>query len=70
MVAEEGEDGYDAGGTDVKRQFVFEDGELLDVFGEALEEVGAVGVQLFGRFRVFGDGWVGRGLLGEGRLGG
>lgn len=44
VVAEEGEDGDDAGGTDMERQFVFEDRELLDIFGEALEEVGAVGV--------------------------
>lgn len=68
MVAEEGEHRNNARGADVQRQFVFEDGELLDVFGEALKEVGAVGVEFFGRFGVFGDGWVGRGSLGEGRL--
>jgi hypothetical protein len=44
MVAEEGEDGDDGGGSDVKRQFVPKDGELLDEFRETLGEIGAVGM--------------------------
>jgi len=35
MILEEGDDGYDAGGRDIDGQFVFPDGELLDVFWEA-----------------------------------
>jgi hypothetical protein len=45
MVAQEGEHGDDASGGDVQRKLVAQDGELLDEFGEALEEVGAVGVE-------------------------
>lgn len=36
VITQEGEHRHDAGGGNVERQFVFEDGELLDEFGEAL----------------------------------
>ena len=37
MVAEEGEDGDGAGRRYVERELIFEDGELLHVFGKTLE---------------------------------
>lgn len=67
MVAQEGESWDDAGGGDVESQFVFEDAELLDEFGETLSEVGAVVVQLFGCAGVFGRRRVGGGRFGERR---
>ena len=36
VIAQEGEHGDDTRGRDIESQFVFEDGELLDEFGEAL----------------------------------
>ena len=69
VVSEERQHGDDAGGRDVKRELVLEDGELLDVFREALEEVGAVGVQFLRRLRILGDRRIGRGWLREGGCG-
>lgn len=69
MVAEESEDGHDARRRDVQRQLVLDHGELLDELGKTLDEVGAVVVQLLGRRCILGDGWVGRGGLGERRSG-
>ena len=61
--------GDDAGGRDVECELVLEDGELLDIFREALEEVGAVGVQLLRSLRILGDRRIGRGWLREGGCG-
>ena len=65
VVAEEREHGDDARGADVERKFILEHRELLDVFGETLDEVGAVGVQLLSRISVFREGRVGGGGLRE-----
>ena len=67
MVTEESKDGYDSGGRDVKREFVFEDGELLDEFGETLGEVRPVVVQFLCCLGVFGQRRVGRSWFGEWR---
>lgn len=69
VVAKEGEDGDDAGRADVKRELVLEYGELLDVFGKALEQVGAVIVQLFCGLSVLGDSQILGCGLGERRSG-
>lgn len=53
VVFEESEDGDYAGGGDVDCELVFPDGELLDVFWQAGEEVLAVGVQGGGFFLEF-----------------
>jgi len=39
MIAKERQNGHNTTRADVERKFILEDGELLDVFGEALEEV-------------------------------
>lgn len=44
VVFEEGDNGDDTRGGDVDRELIFPDGELLYVFGEAGDEVLAVGV--------------------------
>ena len=48
--------GDDGGWMDVKRQFVLDDGELLNVFGKAGSDVRSVVVEASGNFRVFVDG--------------
>lgn len=67
VVAEEGKDGDDAGRANVQGEFILENGELLDVFREALDEIRAIVVQRRCRLRVLCDSWVWRCLLGEGR---
>lgn len=65
VVAQEGEGGEDTGGGDVERELVFEDGELLDEFGQALGEVGTVVVQFLGRVGVLCESGVRGGGFGE-----
>lgn len=65
VVAQKGEGGDDAAGSDVQREFVLEDGELLDEFGETLGEVGTVVVQFLGRLSVLCKRGVRRRRFGE-----
>lgn len=65
VVTEEGEDLQDARGRGVKRELVLEDRELLDVFGQALQQIGAESVQSFGGLRVSGQSRIRGRWLGE-----
>lgn len=69
VVAQEGEDGDNAARADVEGELVLEHRELLHVFRQALEEVGAIVVQLCSSFSVRGRRKVRRCLLGERRRG-
>lgn len=70
VVAQEGEDLNDARRRGVQHELVLQNGELLDVLREALEEVCAVRVQRLGRRGVLRQRGVGRRGLGERRGGG
>lgn len=70
VITEEGEHGDNGGRGNVEGKLVLEHRELLDVLREALDEVGAVGVELFSRLRVLGQRRVrGGGLRERGRRG-
>lgn len=56
VVSKESQGGDDGRWVDIECQFVLDDGELLDVFGEAGGDVRSVVVEASGDFRVFVDG--------------
>jgi hypothetical protein len=70
MVSEEGEHRNNAGRRDIECQLVLQNRKLLNVFWQALNEVGAIGMQLFRGLAVFRDSWIRGSLFGERRLGG
>ena len=68
VIAKEGEDRDDTRRRDVDGQFILEHGELLNKFGETLNEVGAICMQGLRGCSVFRNGRVGRSLLREWRF--
>lgn len=67
MVTEEGKDGDDSRGGDVKGEFVLEDRELLDELGKTLGKIGAECMQRLCCLSVFCGRNVGRSRFCEGR---
>jgi hypothetical protein len=66
MVAQEGQDRDDRRRRDVQSQFVLENRELLDEFGQTLGKIGTVCVQGLGGFSIVSHCRIRRRWLGEG----
>jgi len=67
MISEEGEDRDDSGRRDVQCQFILKHGELLNKFGKALNEIGAIVMKFLSSLSVLRDRWVRRRGLDEWR---